>query len=104
MRARDLRLEIIAMPQCQRWPSQRMLGERLNVTCAERERLRLWGIDPYDMTEAAMALFRKRKKRQRDKLRRQFLEIFTARIIIGQNRPTPIPRQAVQMAQPKTTQ
>ena len=71
MRARDLRLEIIAMPQCQRWPSQRMLGERLNVTCAERERLRLWGIDPYDMTEAAMALFRKRKKRQRDKLRRQ---------------------------------
>jgi hypothetical protein len=69
--ARDLRIEINAMPRWERWPSQRTLGERLNVTYAERERLRLWGIDPCDMTSTAMALFRKRKKRQRDKLRRQ---------------------------------
>src|SRR5262249_43944389 len=35
-----------------------------------RERLRLWRIDPCGMTKAAMALMRKRKKRQRDRQRR----------------------------------
>jgi hypothetical protein len=68
--ALDLRLEINEMPWWERWPSQKELGKRLNVTYAERERLRLWGIDPSDMTKAAMALMRKRKKRQRDRQRR----------------------------------
>jgi hypothetical protein len=69
--ALELRLEINAMPRWERWPSQRTLGERLNVTYAEREKLRLWGIDPCDVTEAGMALLRKRKKRQRDRERRR---------------------------------
>jgi hypothetical protein len=71
--ARDLRLEIMAMPRWQRKPTAKTLGseERLRVTYAERERLRLWTIGPCDMTENAMALIRKRKKRQRDRQRRR---------------------------------
>jgi hypothetical protein len=69
--ALELRLEVNAMPRWERWPNPKTLGQRLNVTYAERERLRLWAIDPCDMTKAAMKLMRKRKKRQRDKLRRQ---------------------------------
>jgi hypothetical protein len=69
--ARDLRLEINSMPMWQRKPKPRTLGERLNVTYAERARLGLRTIGPCDMTEKAMALIRKQKKRQRDKLRRQ---------------------------------
>jgi hypothetical protein len=68
--ARELRLEINAMPVWQRKPMARTLGERLQVTYAERARLQLRTIGPCDMTEAAVALIRKQKKRQRDKLRR----------------------------------
>jgi len=69
--ARELRLEINSMPMWQREPMARTLGERLQVTYAERARLQLRTIGPCDMTEAAMALLRKQKKRQRDKLRQQ---------------------------------
>src|SRR5262249_5122778 len=63
--------EIDLMPMWQRKPMARTLGERLGVTYGERSRLQLRTIGPCDMTEAAMALIRKQKKRQRDKLRRQ---------------------------------
>jgi hypothetical protein len=69
--ARELRLDINAMPMSQRKPMARTLGERLQVTYAERVRLQLRTIGPCDMTEAAMALIRKQKKRQQDRLRRQ---------------------------------
>jgi hypothetical protein len=69
--ARELRLDINAMPMWQRKPMASTVGERLNVPYAERARLGLRTIGPCDMTEAAMALIRKQKKRQRDKLRRQ---------------------------------
>src|SRR5262249_44138254 len=49
----------------------RTLGERLQVSYAERSRLRLQTIGPCDMTQAGMALIRKQKKRQKDRLRRQ---------------------------------
>jgi hypothetical protein len=67
--ARDLRLEINDIPRWERWLSQEALGKELNVTFAERERLKLWGIDPCDMTKAAMARIRKQKKRLRNKRR-----------------------------------
>jgi len=63
--------EINLMPMWQRKPMARTLGERLNVPYGERARLGLRTIGACDMTEAAMALIRKQKRRQRDKLRRQ---------------------------------
>jgi hypothetical protein len=69
--ARELRIEINRMPTWQRKPMARTLSERLQVTYAERARLGLRTIGPCDMTEVAMGLIRKQKKRQRDKLRRQ---------------------------------
>jgi hypothetical protein len=62
--------EIDLMPMWQRKPMARTLGERLQVTYGERARLQLRTIGPYDMTEAAMELVRKQKKRQRDRRRR----------------------------------
>src|SRR5262249_36042276 len=67
--ARELRLDINAMPPWQRSPMGRTLGERLQLTYAERSRLQIRTIGPCDMTEAGMALIRKQKKRQRNKLR-----------------------------------
>ena len=67
----ELLTDINLMPPWQRKPKARTLGEQLNVTYAERARLRLQTIGPCDMTEKAMKLIRKQKKRQADKLRRQ---------------------------------
>jgi hypothetical protein len=69
--AQELLDEIDLMPMWQRKPMARTLGERLQVPYAERARLQLRTIGPCDMSEGAMALIRKQKKRKRDKLRRQ---------------------------------
>jgi len=69
--AQELLEEIDIMPMWQRTPMAKTLGGRLQVTYGERARLGLRTIGPCDMTEAAMALIRKQKKRQQDKLRRQ---------------------------------
>src|SRR5262249_29340026 len=69
--AQELLDEIDRMPAWQRKPMARTLGERLQVTYGERARLQLRTIGPCDMTEAGMALIRKQKKSQRDKLGRQ---------------------------------
>jgi len=63
--------QIDLMPMWQRKPMARTLGERLQVTYGQRARLQLRTIGPCDMTEAGMALIRKQKKRQRERLRRQ---------------------------------
>src|SRR6516164_3300939 len=55
--ARELRLDINAMPTWQRKPMASTVGERLQVTYAERSRLQIRTIGPCDMTEKAMALF-----------------------------------------------
>jgi len=70
-RAGDLIGEINQMPLWQRKPKARTLGDRLNVTYGQREELRLRTIAPCDVSDAAMALIRKRKRRKRDKERRQ---------------------------------
>jgi hypothetical protein len=69
--AQELIDQISLMPAWQRKPKAKTLGERLNVTYGERARLRLQTIGCCDMTEAAMALIRKQKRRQRERLRRQ---------------------------------
>jgi len=69
--AQELLGEIDLMPTWQRKPKAMTLGERLQVFYGERTRLQLRTIGPCDMAEAGMALIRKQKKRQRDRLRRQ---------------------------------
>jgi hypothetical protein len=61
--------EINLMPPWQRKPMARTLGERLQLTYAERARLQLKTVGPCDMSEAGMALIRKQKKRQRNRVR-----------------------------------
>jgi hypothetical protein len=47
------------------------MGERLQLTYAERERHRLWDICSYDVPKEAMPLLRRHKRRRYDKQRRQ---------------------------------
>jgi hypothetical protein len=63
--------QINLMPICERKPNAKVLGERLRVLMGERTRLCLWTIFPCDMTDAGMELWRKRRKRKRDRLYRQ---------------------------------
>jgi hypothetical protein len=63
--------EINQMPLWQRKPRARTLGERLSVTYGQREELKLRTIAPCDVSDVAMKLIRKRKRRKRDKERRQ---------------------------------
>jgi hypothetical protein len=63
--------QINLMPIYDRKPNAKVLGERLRVLMGERTRLCLWTIFPCDMTDAGMDLWRKRRKRERDRLNRQ---------------------------------
>jgi hypothetical protein len=69
--AQEVLDEINLMPPWQRKPKARTLGERLRVVYGERQRLGLWTIGPCDMTEKAMELLRKQKKRARMRALRQ---------------------------------
>jgi hypothetical protein len=54
----------------ERMPAAKELGERLNLSNAERERLRLWPIKPVDMTVEQLMEQRKTKERERHRRRR----------------------------------
>jgi len=69
--AQELLDEINLMPPWQRKPKARTLGERLQVVYGERARLQLKTIGCCDMTEKAMELLRKQKKRARMRALRQ---------------------------------
>jgi hypothetical protein len=53
------------MPIWERKPNAKVLGERLNLSNPDRERLKLWTIAPCDMGDEGMAWWRKHKKRER---------------------------------------
>lgn len=55
----------------ERMPSPKELGERLRLTNAEREALRLWPIAPVDMTIEELKDQRKAKERERHRQRRR---------------------------------
>ena len=55
----------------ERMPAAKVLGKRLNLTNAERERLRLWPIAPIDMTVEQLMEQRKLKRRDQEKQRRR---------------------------------
>lgn len=65
--ARQLIDQINRTPAYLRKPTARELGERLRVTNQERERLKLWTIIPFDMTDAQL----KEQRRAKDRARRQ---------------------------------
>ena len=52
-------------------PSAKALGEFLNLTNADRERLRLWPIKPVDMSVEQLMEQRKTKERERQERRRR---------------------------------
>jgi hypothetical protein len=58
------------MPLRHRRLSNRTLGQRQNVTNAERERLKIWRFAPVDMTAEQMAEHRKAKHRGRQRQQR----------------------------------
>ena len=59
------------MPIWERKPTAKTLGQRLNLTNPDRERLKLWTIAPSDMGERGMAWWRKHKDKQRKRRLRQ---------------------------------
>jgi hypothetical protein len=69
--AEELIDEISRRPIGQRMIKAAVLGERLRVTNAEREILRLWTIHPVDMTAEDMAEQRRAKARAREAARRR---------------------------------
>jgi len=69
--AQELVDDIKLSPRWERMPTAKKLGERLNLTYAQRAKLDIRTIRACDISEAGMALIRKQKKRQRDRLRRK---------------------------------
>jgi len=69
--ALDLIDHVSGMDISERKPKADILGERLNLTYAERAKLDIRTIRACDISEAGMALIRKQKRRQRARLRRQ---------------------------------
>jgi hypothetical protein len=69
--ATELVDRINRMPMRERMPRPRPLGERLNLTNIDRERLRVWSILPCDMTDQQLAEQRKAKARARVRRNRQ---------------------------------
>ena len=52
--------DVLTIPAAKRRVTARELGERLNVTNDERERLHLWTIKPADMTDKDLPRSRRR--------------------------------------------
>jgi hypothetical protein len=70
--------EIMRLPTCYRRPCSKELGERLRLTNAERERLKLWRIAPIDITieecnEQRRAKDRARKRKRYKRSRADYL-------------------------------
>jgi hypothetical protein len=63
--------QINRTPARLRRSTARQLGQRQRVTNEQRERLRLWTIAPFDMTDAQLEEQRKAKARARERTRRQ---------------------------------
>ena len=53
------------LPIYERTPTARKLGENMLLSNADRERLKLWPIKPYDMTDAELEAQRKTKINER---------------------------------------
>ena len=62
--------EIMRLPLWYRRPSGKEIGERIQLTNEERERLKVWRIAPVDMTAADLAEQRKAKDRMRKRRKR----------------------------------
>jgi hypothetical protein len=63
--------QIKLTPIHQRKPNAKVLGQRLNLSYAQRQKLGIRTIAACDVTDAGMKLIRKRKRRERERLRRR---------------------------------
>jgi hypothetical protein len=62
--------QIMLLPPWHRRPSGKEIGERIQLTNAEREMLKTWRIAPVDLTPAELSEQRKAKDRARRRLKR----------------------------------
>jgi hypothetical protein len=69
--AAELIDRISCMPIYKRKPTAGELGDRLNVTNAQRNKWRMWTIAPCDMTAEQLVAQRKAKDRERKRLQRE---------------------------------
>jgi hypothetical protein len=75
------------MPIWERKPTAKTLGQRLNLTNPDRERLKLWTIAPSDMGEQGMAWWRKHKDKQRKRRLRQLRGAKSQATSISKSKP-----------------
>jgi hypothetical protein len=83
----------------ERMPNNRVLGERMNLTNAERERLHLWAIKPTDMTDEQLAEQRKVKSRERRATRRRQSGVRTRAEYLAELASKPKPWEAEGISQ-----
>ena len=83
----------------ERMPNNRVLGERMNLTNAERERLHLWAIKPTDMTDEQLAEQRKVKSRERRATRRRQSGVRTRAEYLAELASRPKPWEAEGISQ-----
>jgi hypothetical protein len=83
----------------ERMPNNRVLGERMNLTNAERERLHLWAIKPTDMTDEQLAEQRKAKSRERRASKRRQSGVRPRAEYLAQLASKPKPWQALGISQ-----
>jgi hypothetical protein len=67
----DLLSVVSRTPFDERWRISKELGERHNVTNAERERMSLWQIKPNDITKDSLAEHKKANERERKRRQRE---------------------------------
>ena len=70
-KARSIIADITNLPLYWRKPNGREVGERVRLTNAKREELKLWQMLPMDMSDEQLAEHNKTKKRNRETLRRR---------------------------------
>jgi hypothetical protein len=83
----------------ERMPAAKELGERLNLTNAERERLRLWPIAPVDVTVEQLMEQKKAKRQKQDEARRQKKGIRSREAYLAEIASRPRPWEAEGISQ-----
>ncbi len=81
--------DVMRTPRRQRWRSAADLGQAMQLTSADRERLRAWTIGAFDMTAEAAAEYRKFKKRMQARRRRRKTprDVYLAKHSLSRQKP-----------------
>jgi hypothetical protein len=83
---------------CERTPTAKQLGERVRLTNAECEQLKLWRIAPMDISDAELADNRKAKRREQDARRRRTRGVRPREVYLTEMAARPKPWEAQKMS------